>query len=46
MTSTAEVVAAVQSLSLVQTLWEPMDCSMPGLPILHNLIELVQIHVH
>ena len=23
-----------------------MDCSMPGLPVLHHLLELVQTHVH
>ena len=28
------------------TLWDPMDCSTPGLPVLHNLLELTQTHVH
>ena len=28
------------------TLCDPMDCSMPGFPILHHLLELAQIHVH
>ena len=28
------------------TLWDPMDCSMPGLPVHHQLPELTQIHVH
>ena len=23
-----------------------MDCSMPGFPVLHHLLELVQMHVH
>ena len=23
-----------------------MDCSMPGLPVLHQLLELAQTHVH
>ena len=23
-----------------------MDCSMPGFPVLHHLLELTQIHVH
>ena len=35
--------------SLVQscpTLCNPMDCSMPGLPVHHQLPELAQTHVH
>ena len=28
------------------TLCNPMDCSMPGLPVLHHLPELAQTHVH
>ena len=28
------------------TLCVPMDCSMPGLPVLYHLPELVQTHVH
>ena len=28
------------------TLYDPMDCSMPGLLVLHHLPELAQIHVH
>ena len=28
------------------TLCEPMDCSMPGLPVHHQLPELTQTHVH
>ena len=27
------------------TLWNPMDCSTPGLPVHHQLPELVQTHV-
>ena len=27
-------------------LCDPMDCSMPGLPVLHRLPELAQTHVH
>ena len=36
---------AVQSLSCV---WpsNPLDCSMPGFPVHHQLPELAQIHVH
>ena len=28
------------------TLCDPMDCSMPGLPVHHGLPELAQTHVH
>jgi len=28
------------------TLWDPTDCSMPGLPVHHQLPELAQTHVH
>ena len=28
------------------TLCNPMDCSMPGFPIHHQLLELTQTHVH
>ena len=28
------------------TLWDPMDCSTPGFPVLHQLPELAQTHVH
>ena len=28
------------------TLWDPMDCSTPGFPILHYLLEFAQTHVH
>ena len=35
--------------SLVQscpTLCSPMDCSMPGLPVHHQLLEYIQTHIH
>ena len=32
--------------SVVSTLCDPMDCSTPGLPVHHQLPELVQTHVH
>ena len=35
----------VQSLSHVR-LCDPMDCSMPGLPVHHQLPEAAQTHVH
>ena len=31
---------------LCPTLCDPMDCSTPGLPVHHQLPELVQTHVH
>ena len=40
---------AVQFSSLTQscpTLCDPMDCSTPGFPVHHQLLELTQTHVH
>ena len=40
---------SVQFSSVAQlclTLCDPMDCSMPGLPIYHQLLEFTQTHVH
>ena len=31
---------------LPPTLCDPMDCSMPGFPVHHQLLELAQTHVH
>ena len=31
---------------LCPTLGDPMDCSMPGLPVHHQLPEFTQTHVH
>ena len=31
---------------LCPTLWDPLDCSMPGFPDLHYFLEFAQIHVH
>ena len=31
---------------LCPTLWDPMDCSTPGFPVLHHLPEIMQTHVH
>ena len=28
------------------TLCDPMDCSTPGFPVLHNLLEFAQTHMH
>ena len=41
--------SSVQFSSVAQscpTLWHPMNCSMPGLPVHHQLPELTQTHVH
>ena len=35
--------SAVQSCP---TVCDPKDCSVPGFPVLHHLLELAQIHVH
>ena len=40
---------SVQFSSVAQscpTLWYPMDCSTPGLPVHHQLPEFIQTHVH
>ena len=37
--------SSVQSLSYL-TLCDTMDCSKPGLPVLHHLPEFAQTHVH
>ena len=40
---------SVQFSSVAQmclTLCDPMDCSMPGLPVHHQLLECTQMHVH
>ena len=47
--ATKILVVLVQFSSVAQlclTLCDPMDCSMPGLPIHHQLPELTQTHVH
>ena len=36
---------SVQSLSRVR-LWDPIDCSTPGLPVHHQRLEPTQTHVH
>ena len=38
--------AAAKSLQLCPTLCDPMDCSMPGCRVHHQLLELAQTHVH
>ena len=33
-------------VQLCPTLWDPMDCSMPGFPVQNQLPNFAQIHVH
>ena len=46
--SPTQLISDIQILfsCLVMTLSNPVDCSMPGFPILHHLLELSQTHVH
>ena len=42
-------IPSVQFSSVIQscpTLWDPMNCSTPGLPVHHQLLEFTQTHVH
>ena len=42
-------ISSVQLNSVAQsrwTLWDPMNCSTPGLPVHHQLSEFIQTHVH
>ena len=38
--------ARYQFSSIQLSLWDPMDCSMSGFPVHHQLLELAQTHVH
>ena len=43
------IIIELQFSSVTQlclTLWDPMDCSIPGPSVLHRLLELAQTHVH
>ena len=31
---------------LCPTLCDPMDCSTPGFPVPHHLLEFAQVHIH
>ena len=44
--SNSYVQSAQFSLSVCLTLCNSMDCSTPGLPVLHQLLELAQSHAH
>ena len=39
-------VLVVHFLSHAQLFFDPMDCSTPGFPVHHHLLELAQSHVH
>ena len=39
-------VCQIPAVQLCPTLCNPMDCSMPGFPVLHYLSEFAQTHVH
>ena len=43
--SLSQVFSSVQLLSHVRAC-HPMDCSMPGFPVYHQLLELAQTHIH
>ena len=48
-TSRAHLMCSVQFSSVPQscpTLFDPMDCSIPGFPVHHQLLEFTQTHVH
>ena len=42
---TSASISSVQLLSHVR-LCDPMDCSTPGVPLHHQLLELAQTHAH
>ena len=37
---------SVQFSHSVVSLCNPMDCSMPGFPVCHQLLKLAQTHIH
>ena len=44
-----EIMYSIQFSSVAQlslTVCDPMDCSTPGLPVHHQLLELTQTHAH
>ena len=44
--ATEELNLLLFSLQSCPTLCDPMDCSTPGFPVLHHLLEFAQAHVH
>ena len=48
-TKTSSKLTSLHFSSVAQlspTICDPMDCSMPGFPVHHQLLELTQNHVH
>ena len=43
---TRDIFCCCSVAQLCPTLCDPMDCSTPGFPVLHHLLELTQTHVH
>ena len=41
-----QVIMFSSAAQLCPTLRDPMDCSTPGFPVHHQLLELIQTHVH
>ena len=41
-----ETIVLSSVAQLCPTLHDPMDCSTPGFPVHHQLLELIQTHVH
>ena len=46
LTEWLSMASCFQSLSHVRLFATPMDCSTPGFPVLHHLLEVAQTHVH
>ena len=44
--SAIPVISSVESLSRRVQLCDPMNCSTPGFPVHHQLLELAQTHVN
>ena len=44
--SIPETIVPSSVAQLCPTLHDPMDCSTPGFPVHHQLLELIQTHVH
>ena len=48
MSIVCKFVSYAASCSVNKRVWlcDPMDCSTPGFPVFHYLLELAQTHVH
>ena len=42
----SEIICCCPVTQLRSILCEPMDCSTPGFPVIHCLLEFAQTHVH